>query len=621
MTKLSPRKIGTAEWRAVIIVISFLFFANFCYVNLRSGIDPLIEALSRPHFVAVSWLAVALLFAAIGILLGPLGRGRGILCLFLAVFYQSLSGYRFVTKSPFDFSVAAYNSGSAFTLESLVLIGESIGVLSLCVSLGYLVIAFSWHPFRTALFSATYLSARRFLIGATALGLYLLATFTTITPHDEIGQFILSIISHYRTQDDFRFTERYPAGTYPLLVADASPTMPARRPHIFLIEIESFNPRFIEKRSEAGVEIMPFFSSLIPQGLYCDLFYGNTVQSAKGQFASLFSLVPTVRQKEFVRYTDTPLYSLADALRDAGYTTWFVKAYKNIQFDNTGVFTMRHGFDRAFSIHEHLKPGDTDHLWGWGIEDQLFYRRLFEHLDTQSEVTSGARPLFVVLHTVMNHMKFDKTPRDLRFIYPEPRSIAEHFANTIHLSDRHLAVFFEELRRRPYLSDHLVIITGDHGFPTGEHGYDHNELSYYEEFFRTPLLIVYPGVIEPKRITDSAFSQIDIAPTILDILGYRPGRHHFQGQSILHPSDPARPVYLVQPYNGTYLGIVEYPMKYVRHLRDGAEVVYDLQQDPHEEKNLAAEIEPARIERWRGLLENIYLIQYLLETNNLWPGK
>ena len=401
---------------------------------------------------------------------------------------------------------------------------------------------------------------------------------------------------------------------------EEEPVPPARTPHIFLIEVESFNPRFVEK-SGSGTEIMPVFSKLIPRGFYADLFYGNSVQSSKGQFATLFSLIPTIRQKEFIRYPSAPLYSLADALRDAGYTTWFVKAYKNIQFDNTGVFALGHGFDRAFSIHDHLRPGDTDRLWGWGIEDNLFYRRFFEHLDTQADIVAGRRPLFVLLHTVMNHMKFNKTPKELRFIHPEPRDIGENFANTIHLTDRDLAVFFEELGKRDYLKGSMVIITGDHGFTTGEHGYEHNELYYFEEFFRTPFLLIYPGVVEPRRVSDAAFSQMDIAPTVLDAIGYRPARHHFRGRSMLRPPEPGRPIYLVQPYNGTYLCIVEYPMKYVRHLRSGEELVFDLQSDPREEKNILSEVDKGRLDRWRGLLEDIYLSQYLLETGNVWPGK
>ncbi len=621
MSKISPSKIGIREWRAALALLVFLFFSNFMYVQMRSGLDPFLDALAHPHLVMGSIAALIALFTAIGILAGPLGPIRGILCLCVVTFYQLLSGYHFVTKSPFDFSVMAYNSTIAFTFESLEIIRESVGITAVLFSVGYSVLSLAWTPLRTILFSATYLSPRRIAVGMSAASAYLLLSLSGLAPYDEFGQFLLSIVSHYRTAEQFHFTDRYPAGTYPLLVTEKEPSVPARRPHIFLIEIESFNPRFIEKKSKNGQEIMPFFSSLIPQGLYVDLFYGNSVQSAKGQFTTLFSLVPTIRYKEFLRYTDTSLYSLADALRDAGYTTWFVKAYKNIQFDNTGVFVLRHGFDRAFSIHDHLRPGDTDHIWGWGIEDQLFYRRFFEHLDTREEIVSGKQPLFVVLHTVMNHMKFNKTPRELRYIYPEPQTMEENFANTIHLSDRHLAVFFSEMAKRDYLKDHLVVITGDHGFTTGEHGYEHNELYYFEECFRTPFLLLYPGIVEPNRVSDTAFSQLDIAPTILDAIGYRPQRHHFQGQSIIHPQDAARPIYLVQPYNGTYLGIVEYPMKFVHHLRSGEEMVFDLQRDPRETKNLVTETDSVRLARWRAMLEQIYLVQYLLETDNVWPGQ
>lgn len=618
MSKLSPGGASRKEWLALCALLSFLFFSTFFYVQVRSGIDPFLNALAKPHLVVLSWAALLSLFGAVVILLGPLGPVRGIVCLFLVVWYECLGGYHFVTKSPFDFSVMAYNSDIALTRESLIVIYDSIGLVPLLFAAGYVFLSIFWRPLRLVLFSWTYLSARRAAIAGTALASYVVLTGATLTPYDEVGQFFLSVVTHYWEGDAYRFNERYPRGSYPLVVTESNPSPPLRRPHIFLIEIESFNPRFLEKKNESGTEIMPVFSRLIAQGFYVDLFYGNSVQSSKGQFATLFSLIPTIRQKEFVRYSQTPMYSLASALREAGYTTWFVKAYKSIQFDNTGVFALAHGFDRAFSIHDYLKPEDVDRIWGWGVEDQLFYRRFFEHIDSREEIVSGRQPLFVVLHTVMNHMKFNKTPPELRFIYPEPRTIAENFANTIHLTDRDLAVFFKELGKRDYLKESMVIITGDHGFPIGEHGYEHNELSFYEEFFRTPFLLIYPGVVEPRRVSDTPFSHLDIAPTILDAIGYRPPRHHFQGQSMLNPTDPSRPIYLVQPYNGTYLGIVEYPMKYVRHLRSGTEMVFDLQSDPQEGKNIATEIESGRLDRWRGMLEQIYLSQYLLEMGQVW---
>ncbi|HOW52242.1 MAG TPA: sulfatase-like hydrolase/transferase [bacterium] len=613
-----PSKKSVGVYGALLGLVAFFFFTDMFYINIRSGIDPYLDAWRMPHLVLLSGAALAALFVSIRLLLGSFGPLRGALLLGILSFYQGLTGYHYVTKTPFDFSVMAYNADIAFNTESLVIIYESIGELPLLFLAGYILLVSFWRPLRAAFFRSEPVAWRSLGSGSAAICLYLALTASGLAPHDELGQFLRSIVTFHRNADQYRFAEQYPAGTYPFVVTEAAPTTPARTPHIFLIEIESFNPRFIEKKSAAGQEIMPVFSGLIPQGLYVDHFYGNTVQSSKGQFATLFSLLPSIRQKEFIRHANNHFLSLAALLRDNGYTSWFVKAYKNVTFDNTGVFALKNGFDRAFSIHEVLKEGDTAHSWGWGIEDQLFYRRFFEHLDTRDEIVSRKKPLFVLLHTVMNHMKFNKTPQELRHIYPDPQDMAENFANTIHLSDQHLTIFFEEMKKRDYLKDSIVIITGDHGFTTAEHGYEHNELYYYEEFFRTPFLLIYPGVVAPQRIADIAYSQIDIAPTILDIIGLTPAKHHFRGQSMLHPKEPGRPVLLIQPYNGTFLGVVDYPMKYVRHVRTGEEFVYDLERDPQETDNIVATTDPSLIDRWRGLLRDIYLNQYLLETNQVW---
>lgn len=606
--------------RASIEVITILFITGMLYVNIRYGIDHFLDALREPHLIMFSWLALVMLFAALYTLFSPVGRLRGGLMMFVIIIYQGLTGYHFNSSTPFDFSVIAYNADAAFNVEALGIIYERIGALPLVFLAGYILLTIFWRPLRNAFFTSRPFSRRRIVCGFAAIGLYATLTAANLTPHDEIGQFLRSIVVFYRGAEQYRFDEQYPSGRYPYIVSEREPTTPARTPHIFLIEIESFNPRYIEQKTPTGLSVMPFFSGLIPMGLYVDHFYGNTVQSSKGQFATLFSLLPSIRHKEFIRYTGDHFYSIAALLRDNGYTTWFVKAYKTITFDNTGAFARKNGFDRAFSIHEVLKADDMTHSWGWGIEDQLFYHRFFEHLDTCKEVVSGGRPLFILLHTVMNHMMFNKTPLGFRFMYPTPRNMAENYANSIHLSDKHLAVFFEELSKRDYLKNSLVIITGDHGFPTAEHGFEHNELSYFEEFFRTPFLLIYPGIVKPQRISNATYSQLDIAPTILDIIGLTPPLHHFRGQSMLHPKDAARPVHLIQPYNGTFLGVIEYPLKYVRHISTGEEFVYNLERDAREEINLLATTNLAMLDRWRGMLRDIYLNQYLLETNQIWPG-
>ena len=94
-----------------------------------------------------------------------------------------------------------------------------------------------------------------------------------------------------------------------------------------------------------------------------------------------------------------------------------------------------------------------------------------------------------------------------------------------------LKVFFEELKKRPTLKDSLVIITGDHAFPLGEHGNYNLEAGYHEESFHIPFFMVWDGVLTPQKITNPA-SQIDIGPTIMDLLTIDDQNTSFQGKSI-----------------------------------------------------------------------------------------
>ena len=98
----------------------------------------------------------------------------------------------------------------------------------------------------------------------------------------------------------------------------------------------------------------------------------------------------------------------------------------------------------------------------------------------------------------------------------------------------------------------MVVVTSDHGFPVGEHGINHNEIGFYDDSFRVPFLLIWKGVVSPARISDAPASQLDIAPTLLHLLGLEQRRHHFQGRSLLDASAPVRPIPLIQPYNGTY---------------------------------------------------------------------
>ncbi len=622
-----PERAGSAV-RSFLMKIPFSFFVltvlfgfNYVAFQTRSGVIHPSLAFEDMALIGGSWAGVLLGWFVIGTLFSRGQRSYLVLWVLYASIYHLFATYHFRAKIPFDIALFLDNAEETFNEEALLVIVDSISIHVLLIGVA-LIAAVCAVPFLRRRIADEYARGWKRLVAAiVAVPLYLLVLLSPYNLHDDFGMLLRSSYDYLRRNDLYHLAEEVDPDSYPFIVTDKSLIMQrqaARLPSIFILEIESFSAKVVEAKTPSGEVYTPFFNEKIKEGLYVERFYSNSIQSSKGQFATLFSLIPSFKQKVFTSYTNTHFQSLAQVLRDNGYYTVFFKAYKNINFDNTGNFVKKNGFEEALSALPFLSEEEKGQMWGWGMEDHLFYRHVFEYLDGKKDVAEGGRPVFVVLHTVMNHMRFDKVPVEKRRIYPEAKNLPQHYANSIRLTDEQLPVFFEELAKRPHFKDAIVIVTGDHSYPLGEHGYFHNESAWYEEFFRTPFLLIAPGRFKPTRVTDRAFCQMDIAPTLLDLVGIRPKRHHFRGVSMF-AGKPQQPIFLIQPYNGTYLGVIDGGRwKYVHHLRSNREYLYDLREDPNERTNLVGKVAPAFQERLRGLLQMVYLNQKLIETDRIW---
>src|SRR5688572_29626218 len=77
----------------------------------------------------------------------------------------------------------------------------------------------------------------------------------------------------------------------------------------------------------------------------------------------------------------------------------------------------------------------------------------------------------------------------------------------------------------------IIIYTSDQGFYMGEHGW-FDKRWMYEESFRTPLIVKWPGVTNKKVVTNSMVQNLDFAETILDMAGL-PIPADMQGKSFV----------------------------------------------------------------------------------------
>lgn len=405
-------------------------------------------------------------------------------------------------------------------------------------------------------------------------------------------------------------------------------------PNIIFLFIESFNANYVNATEpESGKIFTPYFNQLLKEGFYSDRFYGNSIQTSRGLFAAFCSLLPSFKDKVFSIYGDTHFRCLPEILREHGYQTHFFQAYGSTGFGSKGTFLKKNGFDWVDSVANHMKPGDKAHIWGWGLQDDIYYKRFFQYINekqsqsrsekdkaSQAEGERKEPPFFASLLTVSSHMQFRDLPDDQKEIFPgySGHISFKNYGNVIHAVDKYLKTFFEELSRQPYADNTLVVITGDHSFPTGEHGYAFNELGANEESFRMPFLMWGPGVI-PFDFKEP-LSQVDLLPTILDYLGIEDETHTIGLSVFSEEAKESRPVLLVQPYDGLILSVVRGSMKYSRHFLHRKEVLYDLSKDPKESENLAEDEEyQGVLNQMRDDLGWIYLNQKYLEDDLFVP--
>ncbi len=204
-----------------------------------------------------------------------------------------------------------------------------------------------------------------------------------------------------------------------------------------------------------------------------------------------------------------------------------------------------------------------------------------------------------------------------------PRTSPERWRQMIQLYDAEIAfldaqvgALVRELERRSLYDNTILVITADHGELFGEHGLATHFKALTEEELHVPLILRYPGGINPGTRIATPVELVDVLPTVLDFVGG--GIPPMDGES-LRPLMAGRP----SGVNGeTYSILLRKPRKGFPHTAVGDLVAlrtpqskyiwsstgqhsfYDLVADARELQNLFGDGRPppqtrTRVERWR----------------------
>lgn len=304
------------------------------------------------------------------------------------------------------------------------------------------------------------------------------------------------------------------------------PQMPAGRPNVVILILESFSWEYTALNPNLQKEYTPFLNSLMKQSLTFTKGMANGRRSIEG-VAALMSGIPALMEEPFItsEFATNNFEGLGSIFARRGYTTSFFHGGDNgtMHFD---AFTSRAGFQSYYGSREY--PNAQDHDGVWGIWDRPYLQYYVNQLNQQTE------PFMSAMFTLSSHQPY-RVPEAEKERFPEQD---EHLIlKAVTYADSSLQDFFEKAKAQPWFENTLFVLVADHTGPVVFHRKESPLVAY-----RIPILFYHPKIREwPAEIPrDQVAQQIDIPASLFDLLGFenekvaplsrslfRPGPKHY----------------------------------------------------------------------------------------------
>ncbi len=313
---------------------------------------------------------------------------------------------------------------------------------------------------------------------------------------------------------------------------------------------------------------------------------------------------------------------LPEILHDAGYQTFGVvtnpSVASSLHFDqgfdvydeNYGSYfdLAKHTSRASIEALENRDPTKPFFLWVHYLDPHGKYQppnRWLEPFVGDELYKADSRPSVPLSPFVRGETKHPRSPIGEighRSYLPDLIHVRDYVARydgEIRYLDDWIGYLFEWIQGQGLLEDSIVIFTADHGESLGDHNYYFNHGRFpYDACTRVPLLLYHPEL--PARVVEEPVALLDLAPTLVDMLGLAPG-WQFEGQSLAGAlRDPGRhaidrPVFTgsspierftVAVRQGRYKLIKISDPELAEILTNEPYELYDIEADPAETVNL-----------------------------------
>lgn len=325
-----------------------------------------------------------------------------------------------------------------------------------------------------------------------------------------------------------------------------------KRSNLLIVFAESLESWVLEKKVD-GKEITPCLNRLLKEK--STLYAPNVLTQVKGgrsidaQLMICSGLLPLMSGTYSSLYYDNTFYTLQKAMRGLKHSRSYLLTIDKVSTWNQGAVARSFGTDTIISYHDFkMTEAFGTHK---RIGDASFFQQCREKIE-RGEVWKPGESVYMQFITYSGHAPF-KLPDHLRTI-TFPASIPEKAADymtTAHYTDKAIGDFVAYLKTLPQYKETIVVIVGDH----------EGLASYRQELVGNPAC---RGLVSDKQLTpfivlnspvgmryDKFMGQIDIYPTLLNLMQLDTYRWHGLGQSILDPRKQGVAVGSVMNVEGT----------------------------------------------------------------------
>ncbi len=282
--------------------------------------------------------------------------------------------------------------------------------------------------------------------------------------------------------------------------------------NIVLISVESLSGDFMQAFGNTQ-NITPNLDKLANQSLFFTNLYATGTRTVRGLEALTLSIPPTPGHSIVKRPHNENLFSWGKVMQDNGYESIYIYGGYSY-FDNMQSFFSGNSYkvlDRTL-----INNKDIHYENIWGVADEDLFTLSLKELDTRYHAN---KPFFAHVMTTSNHRPF--TYPNGRVDIPSKTSRE----GAVKYTDWAIGDFIERAKQKPWFNNTIFVIVADHCASA------RGKTDLPIDKFHIPLIVYAPAYIKPQKI-DYISSQIDIAPTILNLLNINYSSKFF-GQDIL----------------------------------------------------------------------------------------